>query len=98
VRRGPITIARAPAANGATRLAFAIARRVGPAVTRNRLRRRLRAIFAELSPPPGSYLVSAGPSAGSRESAPTFEQLRDLVATAIRALDASEVSSPTAVG
>ena len=46
------------------RLAFAIGRRCGGAVVRNRLRRRLRATFAALADVPGgTYLVSAGPEA-----------------------------------
>lgn len=47
------------AAGDAVRVAFAIGRPVGTAVVRNRLRRRLRAALAELSPPPGTYLVRA---------------------------------------
>ena len=42
-------------------LAFAIGRRSGPAVVRNRIRRRIRAAFHELAAdgmvPPGMYLV-----------------------------------------
>jgi ribonuclease P protein component len=44
-------------------VAFAIGKAVGPAVVRNRLRRRLRAAMAELAPPPGRYLVAAQPDA-----------------------------------
>ena len=57
---------------GATRLAFAIGRKVGSAVVRNRLRRRLRAIVVELDRsrpslvPPGALLLSAGPAAVHR--------------------------------
>lgn len=41
-------------------VAFAISRKVGGAVVRNRLRRRLRAIAEEVSPQlkPGAYLVT----------------------------------------
>ena len=58
--RGPSTV----------RVAFAISRRVGGAVIRNRLRRRLRAIIGELQRsaddplPPGSYLFLAEPGLG----------------------------------
>ena len=49
------------------RVAFAIGRRVGPAVVRNRMRRRLRAVAAELAATaalaPGDYLVAARPAA-----------------------------------
>lgn len=68
-----------PDAEG-VRLAFAIGRPVGNAVTRNRLRRRLRAAFVELDPPPGTYLVSASPSATSRSFAALQQELRSAVA------------------
>ena len=45
------------------RVAFAISRAVGNAVTRNRLRRRLRAIMSDLEIPPGLYLVGCRPTA-----------------------------------
>lgn len=45
------------------RVAYALGRSVGNAVTRNRLRRRLRAILAETPLLPGTYLVSAGSAA-----------------------------------
>lgn len=72
VRRGPLSLIHLDDAEGPTRLAFAIGRKVGPAVVRNRLRRRLRAIIADLdrtrSPllPSGALLVSAGPEAVRR--------------------------------
>jgi ribonuclease P protein component len=48
-------------------VAFAINRTVGDAVTRNRLRRRIRMIFrseAAMGLPAGTYLVTARPGAG----------------------------------
>jgi ribonuclease P protein component len=49
------------------RVAFAIGRRLGTAVARNRLRRRLRALLADRATelPPGLYLIGARPSAMS---------------------------------
>jgi len=44
-------------------VAFAIGRSVGHAVTRNRLRRRLRALLADIDLPPGLFLVGARPAA-----------------------------------
>jgi ribonuclease P protein component len=40
-------------------VAFAIGRAVGSAVSRNRLRRRLRAVLANSDVPPGLYLIGA---------------------------------------
>lgn len=54
-------------------VAFAIGRPVGNAVTRNRLRRRLRALVRERSWPPGWYLVGTHPDASEL----TFDQLTD---------------------
>jgi len=45
------------------RVAFAIGRAVGPAVVRNRLRRRLRALLVNSAVPPGIYLFGATPKA-----------------------------------
>lgn len=52
------------------RVAYAVGRRTGPAVVRNRLRRRLRAVMCELSDPTrrsplpsGDYLVRPRPGA-----------------------------------
>ena len=86
VRSGPLRVAWVPpAADGAAgppRVAYAIGRRVGPAVVRNRLRRRLRAALAELRPPPGDYLVGCDPAAASLP----FSELKALVSTALTAL------------
>jgi ribonuclease P protein component len=67
---GPITVTFAPAIPpadaGRVLVAFAVPRRVGNAVVRNLLRRRLRAIFAAADgdrAAPGAYLVSIRPGA-----------------------------------
>lgn len=46
-------------------MAYAIGKRAGGAVQRNRLRRRLRALVAELAPQlaPGAYLIGAAAEA-----------------------------------
>jgi ribonuclease P protein component len=67
-RVGPLTVTRlAPERGGSAvpAVAYAIARPVGSAVTRNRLRRRLQAIVAEQSLAPGTYLLSPGPEAST---------------------------------
>lgn len=54
-------------------VAYAISRRVGNAVVRNRIRRRLRALIDHLDPQPlpGSYLIKCGNETGSL----SYEQL-----------------------
>jgi ribonuclease P protein component len=76
----PATSADSPQAQ----VAYAIGRQVGSAVVRNRLRRQLRAACAELDPPPGTYLVSAGPTAAGRR----FHELRTDLAAALTAVGA----------
>lgn len=70
------------------RIAFAIGRAVGPAVVRNRLRRRLRALAAEHARadavvpllPHGSLLIGARPAAAER----SFEELGVELTTMLR--------------
>ena len=77
-----------------TRVAYAITKRVGSAVVRNRLRRRLRALCAELAGsrpdglPAGALLISAGPDAAQRRS----DELRNDVVRLLDALDARRAS------
>jgi ribonuclease P protein component len=78
-RVGPLSVTRlAPEQGGASSpaVAFAIGRSTGTAVDRNRLRRRLRAVLAELDVPAGTYLVGAGPAAATL----SHQDLRALVA------------------
>jgi ribonuclease P protein component len=80
-RRGPVTVTYA--AVGAAprpRVAYGVGRRAGKAVTRNRLRRRLRAAVGDVPGlAPGAYLVAAGPEAVEME----FEELKSQVAQAM---------------
>jgi ribonuclease P protein component len=65
-RSGPLTVAFVPQITWSQcEVAFAINRKLGNAVTRNRLRRRLRSILTErvVDLPPGAYLVRTGPEA-----------------------------------
>ncbi len=70
-------------------MAFAVTRKVGTAVVRNRLRRRLRAICADIERenpgtlPRGALLISAGPAAVQR----TPDELRHDVVRLIDALE-----------
>ena len=65
---------------GTTQVAFAIGRAVGSAVSRNRLRRRLRAVLANSDVPPGLYLVGARVPACEH----TFADLEHSVAELLR--------------
>ena len=60
-------------------VAFAIGRAAGPAVERNRARRRLREILRSLDPMPGLYLF--GLTAQARST--TFAGLREAVRTVL---------------
>lgn len=88
VRRGPLSLTYLDDGSaGGTRLAFAVTKKVGTAVTRNRIRRRLRAVIADLvttTPdlvPSGAILLSVQPDAVGR----TPDELRNDV---LRLLDA----------
>jgi ribonuclease P protein component len=61
-------------------VAFAIGRAVGSAVSRNRLRRRLRAVLANSDVPPGLYLIGARVPACEH----TFADLEHSVAELLR--------------
>ncbi len=90
VRTGPITVTFAPSAPlDRPQVAYAIGRKVGGAVVRNRLRRRLRMIVAELDPAvlrPGAYLVGATAEAAVL----SFQELRTVVATAVQAIHSGQ--------
>jgi ribonuclease P protein component len=64
-RSGPLSVSYLQQSTWSrTEVAYAINRRVGNAVVRNRLRRRMRAIMSEQAPslPVGAYVVSTGPT------------------------------------
>jgi ribonuclease P protein component len=81
VREGPLTVIHRPGEN-APRVAFAIGRKVGPSVVRNRLRRRLRGLWQETSPLGGDYLITAAPAAASV----THDELRTHLRSALERL------------
>ena len=77
-RRGPITVTFVSGPpDEPPRVAYAVGRRIGGAVVRNRLRRRLRAIVAEMATTlrSGAYLITAAPPAVDM----TFGELRNTV-------------------
>jgi ribonuclease P protein component len=71
-------------------VAYAIGSKVGGAVVRNRLRRRLRAIAHEAAPqlPKGAYLITAAPAAADL----TFGELRTIMREMLGATDETDVS------
>lgn len=84
-RRGTVRLTALPDTEaGRAAVAFAIGRAVGPAVVRNRVRRRLRAALAELAPLPGTYLVGTTPAAAERP----YAELRADLDAALAAVDA----------
>jgi ribonuclease P protein component len=83
---GPVRVTWVPEDGAAPpAVAFAVGRRVGPAVARNRVRRQLRAIVAELAPglAAGTYLVAYRGAAGV-----SFATLREDVTRAVTAAGA----------
>ena len=85
-RAGPIRIRSVPHGPGPPAVAYAVGRRAGNAVARNRLRRRLRAAVHEcgdLLAPDTAYLVGAHPSA----AAMSFAALSEALARALGASD-----------
>jgi ribonuclease P protein component len=63
---------------------YTIGRRVGPAVTRNRLRRRLRMLMREAAPRlhPGAYLIGAAPEAAQL----SYRQLSEIVTRLVESI------------
>ncbi|MEW6474769.1 MAG: ribonuclease P protein component [Actinomycetota bacterium] len=87
-RRGPISMTFLPGDPSVPpRVAYAVGKRVGPAVVRNRVRRRLRAATlahrAELLPG-GAYLFGAAPTAGAVPFAEIDAAMGELLAAAGR--------------
>jgi ribonuclease P protein component len=81
------------------RVAYSISRKVGTAVVRNKVRRRLRAAVRELDVstgglPTGAYLVAVRPEAvGS-----TYRELRDDLGRAIVAASGTSPGTPSGTG
>jgi ribonuclease P protein component len=84
-RRDPVWVRRVAVAGSGPQVAYAVSRRVGNAVTRNRVRRRLRtALLADRAVvrPDSAYLVGTTPAA----AAASFAELRDALADCLRAV------------
>lgn len=88
-RRGPMTVVHLPG-DGEVRVAFSIGRKVGPAVVRNKLRRRLRAAARDLDRstgglPTGAYLVMLRPEAAGSSYRDLHHHLGGAIASATAA-------------
>jgi ribonuclease P protein component len=92
-RRGPLTVTYLPDESAPPRVAYAIGRRVGPAVRRNRLRRRLRAQAMGLGLPSGAFLISVRPTAATLTYAELGEALRSATHGALRAAQVGGVGN-----
>jgi ribonuclease P protein component len=81
-----MTVAHVPGCSD-VRVAYSIGRKVGSAVVRNRLRRRLRAAVRDLDVtsgglPTGDYLVTLRPEAARRTYRELHNDLGDAIAAA----------------
>jgi ribonuclease P protein component len=83
-RRELVWVRRVPVVAPGPQVGFAVSRRVGNAVVRNRVRRRLRAALREevdVVRPDSAYLVGATPAAAGA----SFDELRRELADCLRA-------------
>ena len=83
-RRDPVWVRRVAPTGPGPQVAYAVSRRVGNAVTRNRVRRRLRAALGQQGTvvrPDSAYLVGATPAAATA----SFAELRDALDDCLRA-------------
>ena len=82
-REGPITVSWVPGdPSEPPRIAYTIGRRVGSAVVRNRVRRRLRMLIRDAAPKlrPGAYLIGVAPAA----AVCSYNELRVILSKALR--------------
>ena len=100
--RGAVTVlySAARAETGLCEVAYAVGRRHGPAVLRNRLRRRLREAMRVAAPElaPGAYLVRPEPSAREAPFRELCESVRAAAVAAGRSGSGPARSAATGAG
>jgi ribonuclease P protein component len=99
-RSGPLTVSWMPVPSWSRPLvAFAIGKRVGKAVVRNRLRRRLKEAFRlDASLPAGAYLVRAQPDAAGLDFRSLQQHLSCAIASVTRKGTVTRKGSGRAAG
>ena len=86
-RRGQVSVAFVADDGGHPRIAYGVGRKVGPAVVRNRVRRRLQSAAREIDRernglPSGAYLVTVRPDAVRLDYAELRRQLAEALVAA----------------
>lgn len=87
-RRGPLSVTYLEAATPHPRVGFAVGKAAGGAVTRNRIRRRLRAALRTLQAagrlPAGTYLLGGGGELATLPWSDLVELVGDAVGAAVQ--------------
>jgi ribonuclease P protein component len=102
VRRGDVSVAYVPDGGKHPRLAYGVGRKVGTAVVRNRVRRRLRSAAQEVARArgvaPGAYLVTVRPGAADLPYARLRHDLDEALAAAASRSRRHPPGGPSAPG